>query len=840
MNRSIQTLFAVLLCALASPAAAQVERCVRNEVELTLALGLLPASTSVPLVIKFAQGTYDIALTPWSDVSFKGDRPLFLQGGYNSTCTTRSENPALTTITDSRTGSTFHLDTDGDIEISRLRLANIEWMNISPESSFSAEYQARISRVEFDQVERLRFPGNSEIFIDNSVFWRGGRASASHCAVAIADSSLGWNERVVLRHNTFVANQGAAALCVGSSEGGHDWTLNLTSNIFRDNGALDIRLRKPGNYSTTPATLRNNIYANLSSNPPLSSVPVATWNVDPAFVNAVVGNFRLQATSLAINSGRTDVTLLGERDFDGNPRWFGDAPDRGAFESNIGSTATVLTVTNANDSGTGSLRQALIDANAAPNLNAIRFNIPGGCPRTITLASLLPTITQPVAIEGYSQPGAARNTAVLGWNANLCVVLNGNNQITGAYGFNVDTGASPDATVSIEGIAFSGHSFAAAQFTAGRNHRFVGNQIGGVVGSTTLIGSGTGVRIGGSVEGVRVGGPEPADRNIIAGALGTGISISGSGTTQPTLAVVENNFIGTLSGGDTRGNQRGVFISGPDHLVRGNVISNSSSHGIELSGSLAIDNRITGNRIGVPALCAGTCANRGNGGHGVFIRNSAHDNRVESNLIAYNSLDGIAVTGARRNSLRRNTMYSHGGIGIDLGDDGRNLFDANNVTPPPISAGNDSQNYPSITLASGTAAVGLASGQLNSSNGWYRLDFYGVPSSTDCSLVIAGSVPQGFFGEGRDWVGSTFLQISNATVSANGSASYSGVELRREGSSNYFVAGTTWVTATATRLSGPPLLGNYRHLGTSEFGRCRQYTAGALPSALFSDGFEAP
>lgn len=246
--------------------------------------------------------------------------------------------------------------------------------------------------------------------------------------------------------------------------------------------------------------MRNNIYAVLDANRPLTSAPVATLNVDPLFVDAAAGNFRLQGASPAINSGRTDVNLVGQQDFEGNPRWFGQAPDRGAFESNIGSTSPVLTVTNTNDSGPGSLRQALIDANAAADLNTIRFNIAGACPRTITLASLLPDIVHPVAIDGYSQPGASRNTAVLGWNATLCVVLSGGNQITGAYGFNVNTGASANATVSIEGIAFSGHSIAAAQFIGGRDHRFTGNQVGGTVGAT-LLPSATGVRVGAAVEG---------------------------------------------------------------------------------------------------------------------------------------------------------------------------------------------------------------------------------------------------------------------------------------------------------------------------------------------------
>jgi hypothetical protein len=109
------------------------------------------------------------------------------------------------------------------------------------------------------------------------------------------------------------------------------------------------------------------------------------------------------------------------------------------------------------------------------------------------------------------------------------------------------------------------------------------------------------------------------------------------------------------------------------------------------------------------------------------------------------------------------------------------------------------KNRPSITSAAGTTAVGLVSGTLNSANGWYRLDFYGVPTASGCTQVVAGSIPLGFCGEGRDWLGSTFVQISNATASANGSASYTDVQIRRENLTKYFVPGPTWIVAHATR-----------------------------------------
>jgi hypothetical protein len=46
------------------------------------------------------------------------------------------------------------------------------------------------------------------------------------------------------------------------------------------------------------------------------------------------------------------------------------------------------------------------------------------------------------------------------------------------------------------------------------------------------------------------------------------------------------------------------------------------------------------------------------------------------------------------------------------------------------------------------------------------------------------------------------------------------------------------VLATATRMSGPPLVLNQRYLGTSEFGRCRSYVEGPVSEVIFANGFE--
>ena len=65
------------------------------------------------------------------------------------------------------------------------------------------------------------------------------------------------------------------------------------------------------------------------------------------------------------------------------------------------------TVTNTNNSGAGSLRDAIICANNSPGTDTIDFNIPGTGPHTIQPLSDLPWITDPVIIDGYTQPGAS-------------------------------------------------------------------------------------------------------------------------------------------------------------------------------------------------------------------------------------------------------------------------------------------------------------------------------------------------------------------------------------------------------------------------------------------------
>ena len=103
--------------------------------------------------------------------------------------------------------------------------------------------------------------------------------------------------------------------------------------------------------------------------------------------------------------------------------------------------AATFTVTNTNDTGPGSLRQAILDANANAGTDTIDFNIPAvtdsGCNAvtgvcTIQPTSALPTITDPVIIDGYTQPGASSNTNPTGQGLNTVLMIELDGSLAGA------------------------------------------------------------------------------------------------------------------------------------------------------------------------------------------------------------------------------------------------------------------------------------------------------------------------------------------------------------------------------------------------------------------------
>src|ERR1041384_119579 len=77
-----------------------------------------------------------------------------------------------------------------------------------------------------------------------------------------------------------------------------------------------------------------------------------------------------------------------------------------------GLCGATFAVVNTNDSGSGSLRQALLDANASAGADVINFRIPGNGPFAVKPATALPTITGSVTIDGTTQTNYAGSPKV--------------------------------------------------------------------------------------------------------------------------------------------------------------------------------------------------------------------------------------------------------------------------------------------------------------------------------------------------------------------------------------------------------------------------------------------
>src|SRR5262245_26488036 len=104
--------------------------------------------------------------------------------------------------------------------------------------------------------------------------------------------------------------------------------------------------------------------------------------------------------------------------------------------------AATFAVTNTADGGAGSLRQAILDANANQGADEIRFNIPGAGVQTINPLTPLHIITDIMHINGYTQSSAAPATATSA--ATILIELSGAS-VPGGPGVNglaLDSGSS--------------------------------------------------------------------------------------------------------------------------------------------------------------------------------------------------------------------------------------------------------------------------------------------------------------------------------------------------------------------------------------------------------------
>src|SRR5262249_30006753 len=80
--------------------------------------------------------------------------------------------------------------------------------------------------------------------------------------------------------------------------------------------------------------------------------------------------------------------------------------------SALATIQSILVVSNVNDSGAGSLRQAILDANSLPNPDTITFNIPGSGVHPILPLPPRPPLNGSVTLDATTQPGYAGSPVV--------------------------------------------------------------------------------------------------------------------------------------------------------------------------------------------------------------------------------------------------------------------------------------------------------------------------------------------------------------------------------------------------------------------------------------------
>jgi Bacterial Ig-like domain (group 3)/Right handed beta helix region len=335
--------------------------------------------------------------------------------------------------------------------------------------------------------------------------------------------------------------------------------------------------------------------------------------------------------------------------------------------------AATFTVTTTNDSGAGSLRQAILDVNVtAGPPHTIAFNIPGTGVHTIAPTSALPQLSVAVVLDGTTQPGYAVGSPV--------IEINGANAGPGTTAFYINQAGSTVKGLIINGWGSTGLQVNGGNCTVLQN--FIGTNAAGTAG---VMNGGSGVNL--------MSGGNTVSRNVIS-SNSTGIWISQVAAAGNTI---EGNHIGTNATGDAAipNFTRGIVITagatnttiGGTAPGSGNLISGNSWQGILISGVAATGNVVQGNLIGTDASGATAL---GNGTYGVELDGAVN-----------NTIGG--ATAAARNVIAGHSSQPYAGVYLHGGATGNAILG----------------NFVG-TNATGTAALA----------NWWGIDLEGAPANT--------------------------------------------------------------------------------------------------------------
>ncbi|HTS97483.1 MAG TPA: hypothetical protein VMI33_12755 [Streptosporangiaceae bacterium] len=360
---------------------------------------------------------------------------------------------------------------------------------------------------------------------------------------------------------------------------------------------------------------------------------------------------------------------------------FGSALARAHRTAAVTAAARTVTVTSLASSGRGTLRTAIIVANAASpgRSTIIRFSVRG----VISLASPLPAISRTVIIDGLSAPGHVRGgPPVVEVN---CRGRAGLQFVPGSagsqlLGLAVDNAGGTGVTLAARSITLSGDYIGLDLRGRPAGNRgdgvYVspfssGNLIGlnraaavGVVANVISANRGNGIELYGSsgntVVSNRIGTNRAGSRAIPNG--GNGIVITGrsdrneiGGTAFVDKATGQaNNPTGT------KGTVTPVFVVPP----LGNLISGNARNGLLIDDG-SRDNVLNGNFIGTTADGDGAIGNLGNG---VWIDRASNNQLtgckfvnnpfVYYNVISGNRGNGLRITSANNSVVQGNFFGS--------------------------------------------------------------------------------------------------------------------------------------------------------------------------------------
>ncbi len=225
------------------------------------------------------------------------------------------------------------------------------------------------------------------------------------------------------------------------------------------------------------------------------------------------------------------------------------------------------------------------------------------------------------------------------------------------------------------------------------------------------------------------------------------------GTTEPGYT---GSPLIVLHGASAGAGVNGLTITAGNTTVHGLVINSFSGSGVVLqTGGSDV---ITANYIGTNA--GGTAASAN--GTGITISSGSSNNTIGGtgaglgNIIAFNTLDGVKITGVTTtgDSVRGNSIFSNGSLGIDLAG-GNN----NQAFPSVVAAAVDFSVSGSDPFATTTQIKATFTGAPNTT---YQLDFYDNLTTVD---------PSGF-GQGRNYIGTTTITTDSSGNPAPGSSTF--------------------------------------------------------------------